>query len=427
MTADAAHTDALPRPDAVEEVLAGARERYEAGVDFTMGIEEEYGILDVETHDLVPRYDDIAAHAEAAGLGTAIAGELLASEVEFRTGRCERWSDAEDELLGIRDGATALLARLEMAGSTSGTHPWADYREQPKVRLPYYDALVEKLQYVAHRNNTFGLHVHVGVRGADRAIAVADALREMQPLLLALSTSSPFLDGLDSGLCSTRAMTFSRNFPRGNLAPLHGDWSSFESYVRWLRDVGSIESFGQMWWGIRPHAMYGTVELRCFDGQPDVRDTLALAALAQGLVADLCARYDAGELQPSNRGRPNGTFPSIERIDENVWRAIRWGTSATFVDLAAPAGRAAQVSAADALHALVDRARAAGTAAGLEIDAPLDRVAELVDSGSSAVWQRGISDDVTATTGDQQEGMRAAFAAVVTATMQSARAATESD
>jgi carboxylate-amine ligase len=382
-----------------DRVLAAAPARYEESVDGTLGIEEEFAICDPATLDLVPRYDELRAAAVEAGLDEAVAGELLASEIEFRTGRNETWRDAWQELVDIRRRVVRVARGREALLGTSATHPWADYREQETVALPYYEALVERMQYVAHRNNTFGLHVHVGVRGGDRAIRVADALRAYQPLLLALSASSPFLDGRDSGLASTRHMIFSRNFVRGNVAPVFGSLQGYLDHLRWLREAGSIDTVGQLWWGTRPHVLHGTVELRMFDGQPDVRDTLALAALASGTIAHLCALHDAGELPDP--------VPS-HMVDENCWRAARWGTDAVFIDVPT-SGR---VCAAEAIGRLIANARAAGQAAELGLDAGLDRAQQLLDAGCSALWQRAMV--------DEGASLVETYRAVVDATMASA-------
>lgn len=399
-------------PGSIELVLAAARGKFEHSTDFTVGIEEEYAICDPITLDLVPAYERVDAAAHVAGLDDAVAGELLASEVEFRTGRNESWQQAHDELVNVRVRVGELMQGLGLAVGTSGTHPWADYREQQKIDEPYYDRLVERLGYVAHRNNTFGLHVHVGVRGADRAMAVANALRDAQPLLLALSASSPFLDGRDAGLCSSRSLTFSRTFPRANIMPAFHSFDAYLDHVRWLAAVGSIETYGQMWWGVRPHALHGTVELRMFDGQPDVRDTLALAALAIGTIADLCARHDAGDLAP-----PQPAY----LVDENLWRAAQGGSAAEFIDL--PHERV--LSGAEAIGGLIARARAAGLAAGLELDAGLDRAQHMLDRGCSALVQRRIAEQHHAANGGDpaRDGLHSVYAEVVRTTMTSATAA----
>ncbi|MEO6867388.1 MAG: glutamate-cysteine ligase family protein, partial [Gaiellales bacterium] len=234
-TSDASNTPADPA-GSFDEQLAHARERYESSTDFTLGIEEEFAICDSEQLDLDPRFDDFEVLSHAAGLDEAIAGELLASEVEYRTGRCERWSDAVHELTDIRRRVMDVAREGGALFGASGTHPWADYREQVTVDLPYYQQLVEDMRFVAQRNNTFGLHVHVGVQGADRAVRVADALRALSPLLLALSGSSPFLDGLDTGFVSARSIIFSRGFPRANVAPVFGSLDGYLDHLRWLRD-----------------------------------------------------------------------------------------------------------------------------------------------------------------------------------------------
>jgi len=395
---DAAPLSADDQRREFDAVLDAARERYETSVDGTLGVEEEFAICEPDSLDLVPRYEELRVAAVAAGLDQAVAGELLASEIEFRTGRNETWHDAFDELVDIRRRVAAVARDSGALLGTSATHPWADYREQSTVALPYYEQLVERMQYVAHRNNTFGLHVHVGVQGADRAIRVADALRTYQPLLLALSASSPFLDGRDSGLASSRHMIFSRNFVRGNVAPVFGTLDGYLDHLRWLREVGSIDTVGQIWWGTRPHVLHGTVELRMFDGQPDVRDTLALTALASGAVAHLCALHDAGEL-------PDPVDSHL--IDENCWRAARSGTDAVFIDLP----HARTVCAAEAIGRLITAARTAGAERGLGLDAGLDRAQELLDAGCSALWQRELH---------QESGsLSVAYRAVIDATMSS--------
>lgn len=354
----------------IEEAYA----QYEASTDFTLGVEEEYALCDPESLDLVPEFERVHAAAQRTGLVQQVAGELLASEVEFRTGRCETWSQTNDELTTLRRDVSTLIDSCGLIAATSATHPWADYREQQMIDTPYYRTLVERMQYVARRNNTFGLHVHVGVQGADRAQRVCDALRLYQPMLLALSASSPFLDGSVTGMHSTRSMTFSRNFPRGNVAPAFGKLEGYLGYLRWLRDAGTIDSIGQIWWGTRPHIAFGTVELRMFDGQPDVRDTLALTALAQGLVAHLCRLHDAGELP-----EPQPEY----LLDENMWRAARYGTDADLIQLPT----SATLSARHCLEQLHTVARDAAAEAGLDCGPGLDRAEQLIEAGCSADWQ----------------------------------------
>ncbi|MCW2949152.1 MAG: YbdK family carboxylate-amine ligase [Thermoleophilia bacterium] len=380
--------------------LDGVRARFDDSTDGTLGIEEEFAICDPDSLDLQPRYEELRAAAEAVGLEREVAGELLASEIEFRTGRCVTWSDAVRELTDIRQRVMGAARSVDAVLAASGTHPWADYREQTTVPLPYYEALVERMRFVAQRNNTFGLHVHVGVHGADRAIRVHDALRSVAPLLLALSGSSPFLDGLDTGFASARSVIFSRAFPRANVAPIFGTLDAYLDHLRWLLHTGTISTTGQVWWSTRPHVLHGTIELRMFDGQPDVRDTLALAALASGTIAHLAALDDAGELPP-----PVAT----ELIDENAWRAARYGTDAVFVDT--PSARL--VCADEAIGVLIANARRASDAQQLGLDAGLDRAQQLLEAGASGLWQRELYE----TAGHD---LRVAYRGVIDATMSSA-------
>jgi len=393
--------DSTPQVDPAQLAeLDAARGRYEQSVDGTLGIEEEFAICDPTTLDLRPRYEELRVAAVAAGLEQEVAGELLASEIEFRTGRCETWADAVTELTDIRRRVMGAARQVDAVLATSGTHPWADYREQQTVQLPYYEQLVERMRFVAKRNNTFGLHVHVGVQGADRAIRVHDALRQYAPYLLALSGSSPFLDGLDTGFQSARSIIFSRAFPRANVAPIFGTLDGYLAHLRWLLDTGSAMSTGQVWWNTRPHVLHGTIELRMFDGQPDVRDTLALAALSAGIVAHLCELNDAGELPAPI---------ASELIDENAWRASRYGTEAQFINLPG----SGLIHARDAIGAVIDAARLASDAKGLGLDAGLDRAQLLLDAGNSSHWQRELYE----TAGND---LVTAYRGVVDATMSSA-------
>lgn len=184
----------------IVSVLERAHDLYDASTDLTMGIEEEFAICDPESLDLVPGFDAVADVARRLGWGDEISSELIASEIEFRTDRAENFAEASDKLLALRAGVADVAQEAGVALLSCGTHPWADYREQPVVASEYYERLVDMMRYAAHRNNTFGLHVHFGVNGADRAIAVCDALRQYLPMLLGLSASSPFLEGRDTGL-----------------------------------------------------------------------------------------------------------------------------------------------------------------------------------------------------------------------------------
>src|SRR3954451_24525841 len=193
-----------------------AAEFFAAATDFTVGIEEEFALLDAQTLALVPRFEELrdAAAADEPRLSAGIAGELIRSEIEIRSGRGEDFADALGRQREMRQRLFALAGRHGVGLGATGTHPWADYREQPNIDTEHYRRVVEGLQWVARRNNTFSLHVHVGVRGADRAIRACDRLRPVLPLLLAISANSPFLDARDAGLHSARSQAFTKSFPR---------------------------------------------------------------------------------------------------------------------------------------------------------------------------------------------------------------------
>ena len=295
-------------------------------VDLTIGLEEEFALLDPDTLELVPRFEPLvaAAKSEDPALRAQITGELICSELEIISGRGQTLTDAI-ELQGAH--RARLVAHAERHGTTLasiGTHPWADYREQLNIDTEHYRRVVDGLGYVARRNNTFSLHVHVGVNGTDRAVAACDRLRPVLPLLLALSTSSPLLEGQDTNLHSARTMTFTRTFPRCGVPDVYGDWASYKDYLLTLQRLGSIVEATQVWWSIRPHLRNGTVEVRICDAQPDAARGNALAALIVACVAQAVADHDEGV---------PFTDPTPRMVEENLWRAIRHGLDGEMIDL----------------------------------------------------------------------------------------------
>src|SRR5262249_7701421 len=215
-----------------EEQLAFAREQLESGQDFTVAVEEEFALLDPVTLDLVDRFEDV----QAASVGTAVepnlVGELIASEVEVKTGRCVSFAEGPAGMADRRSQLAAITEPLRLALCSAGTHPWANWKDQRIIDTPHYRRNDQLLRYVVWRNNTFGFHVHVGIRGADRAIAVHNGLRNYLPELLALSASSPFVENVDTGLHSARTQIFTRFFPRCGVPDWYEGWEGFESYVR---------------------------------------------------------------------------------------------------------------------------------------------------------------------------------------------------
>jgi carboxylate-amine ligase len=310
-----------------DELLRRSREQFDAGTDFTVAVEEEFQLLDPESLDLVNRFEDLQALARGTPLGEHLAGELIASEVEVKTGRCEDFREAAARM-GERRGQLARAAGdLGLILGASGTHPWANWKDQRIIDTPHYRRNDELLRYVVWRNNTFGIHVHVGIRGADRAVRVGDAVRAFLPDLLALSASSPFVEGVDTGLHSARTEIFTRMFPRCGVPDVYGGWDAWERYVRLLYETGSITEHTQLWWSVRAHLAFPTVEIRICDGQPDLTEARALAALAYALTCRIARALDEGEEVP---------LPPNRLVEENLWRATRWGLGGDLIDLRSP-------------------------------------------------------------------------------------------
>jgi len=309
----------LPYREQIEQ----ARDAFENGTDLTVAVEEEFALLDPETLSLVNRFEELKASAAGSAVDDHLVGELIASEAEVRTGRCEGFPEAA-RLMGERRAQLSELASgLGVSLGSTGAHPWSRWQDQRIIDTPHYRRNDELLRYVVWRNNTFGLHVHVGIRGADRAIAVHDGLRVFLPHLLALSASSPLVEGVNSGLHSARTEIFTRMFPRCGVPDAYGTWAVFEEYVRTLYETGSIDEHTQLWWSVRPHLAYPTVEIRICDGQPDLAESRALAGFAYALAARIARAVDAGEPLPQ---------PPPRMIEENFWRAIRYGLSGTLLD-----------------------------------------------------------------------------------------------
>jgi glutamate---cysteine ligase / carboxylate-amine ligase len=307
-----------------QELLANSREAFDGGTDFTVAVEEEFALLDPETLELTDRFEEVYAAALETDLAPNIVGELIASEVEVRTGRCETFAEAAATMAERRRQLLELAGRLDASLCGTGTHPWSPWQEQRIIDTPHYRRNDELLRYVVWRNNSFGLHVHVGIRGADRAIAVTNALRSYLPELLAFSASSPFVEGVYTYLHSARTEIFTRMFPRCGVPDLFDGWDGYERYVRFLYDTGSITEHTQIWWSVRPHLAFPTVEIRICDGQPELAEAQSLAALLYALTARIARALDEGEPLPAHPHR---------LIEENLWRAIRYGLSETFIDL----------------------------------------------------------------------------------------------
>jgi glutamate---cysteine ligase / carboxylate-amine ligase len=306
--------------------LEKAVDTFAQATDLTVGIEEEFAILDPVTFDLVPRFEELRAYASSRDplLAESITGELISSEIEIVSGRGESLLDALARQRERRLRLFALAGQQGAALAATGTHPWADYRQQPIIDTEHYRRVEQGLKYVAWRNNTFSLHVHVGVRDIDRAVRVCDRLRPVLPLLLAVSANSPYLDGRDSGLHTARTQSFTRNFPRCGIPDAFGGWRAYREYVEFLTRTNSIVEFTQVWWSVRPHFEFGTVEVRICDAQSTAGESEALAALMVACVAQAVRDVDEGV---------PFTDPAPRLLEENMWRAIRYGLDGRMIDL----------------------------------------------------------------------------------------------
>jgi carboxylate-amine ligase len=307
-----------------EEQLATAREGFEQGTDYTVAVEEEFALLDQDTLLLVNRFEELQAAARGTDLEPDLVGELIASEAEVRTGKCANFTAAAVAMAERRGQLLALARAHGIMLASTGTHPWARWQDQRIIDTPHYRRNDELLRYVVWRNNTFGVHVHGGIRGADRAVGVCNALRNFLPELLALSASSPFVEDVNSGLHSARTQIFTRMFPRcGIPEPYENGWQGFEEYVSFLYRTHSITEHTQLWWSVRPHLGYPTVEIRICDGQPELAGSQSLAALMYALAARCALALDEGEPLPNLPNR---------LLEENLWRAIRYGLSGELID-----------------------------------------------------------------------------------------------
>jgi glutamate---cysteine ligase / carboxylate-amine ligase len=340
------------------------REVFEASTDFTVGIEEEFAILDPRTRSLDQRFDELRGAAmDDPVLAEAVAGELIRSEIEIRSGKGENFADAVARQREARARLFALATRQELLLAATGTHPWSPWQEQQIIDTEHYHRVESSLQYVAWRNNTFSVHVHVGVNGPDRAVQVCDRLRRVMPELLAISANSPFLDGRHSGLHSARSQIFTKSFPRCGIPDAFGGWQAYADYIEFLVRTNSIVEFTQVWWSVRPHHSYGTVEMRICDAQTSGDHSTALAGLITACVAQAALDVDDGVPFVDPPGR---------LLEENFWRAIRFGLDGKLIDLE----RAEEYPAAIALERLLAWTAPARAALGIEPLLPAENGAQ---------------------------------------------------
>jgi carboxylate-amine ligase len=354
------------------------RERFETSADFTIGLEEEFAILDPGTLELEHRFEDVyAACQKDAVLADSAAGELIASEIEIRSGRSDTFAEAMERQRERRGRLFELVDGMGFQLAAMGTHPWASYLDQRIIDTPHYNRLRHELGWVAQRNNTWSLHVHMGVRGPDRAIAVCDRMRELLPLLLAVSANSPFLDRRDTGLHTVRTEIFTRTFPRCGVPSAFGSWDRYAEFVGLLEKTGTVVESTQLWWSVRPHHHFGTVEVRICDAQTRGDESFALAGLLASCIAQAALDYD-------ERGRDGEELLLADReIEENLWRAIRHGMAGSMIDFRQ--GR--EVAARAVLEEVLGWCAPARAQLGIDIAPPerngAQRCREALDAGVS--------------------------------------------
>jgi glutamate---cysteine ligase / carboxylate-amine ligase len=337
------------------------------GHAYTIGIEEELMIVDGRSLDLV---NAIEAMLEPAPAGE-IKPELMESVLEISTDPCATVTDAAAQLQALRGQVCATADAKEMAIGSAGTHPFAMWEDQRIVARPRYRDLISALRFVARQELIFGMHVHVGVDGPDKAIHVANGMRIHLPVLLGLSANSPFWRATPTGLASTRTPIF-RAFPRVGIPPTYSDWDDYERQIEFMIRAGVIQDYTYLWHDVRPHPKFGTVEVRVMDSQTHVEHSLGLAALVQAMVKELAEHFDSGqELSP---------YP-WEMLDENKWLAARHGLEGEIVDLPSSDRIATRTLA----RRIIDRMREHCEDLGSE--SYLDAIDDLLARGNGAARQ----------------------------------------
>jgi glutamate---cysteine ligase / carboxylate-amine ligase len=337
------------------------------GPSYTIGIEEELMIVDGETYSLVNAIESLLGDVEDG----AVKPELHESVLEISTDPVADTAHAGRQLRALREQVRQRAARRGLTIGSAGTHPFAMWEDQRIVARPRYRELVTALRFVARQELIFGMHVHVGLDDPDKAIHVANGMRVHLAVLLALSANSPFWRADSTGLLSTRIPIF-RAFPRVGIPPYYRDWSDYQREIEFMVSSGVIEDYTWLWYDVRPHPDFGTVEVRVCDSQTRIEHTLALTALIQAMVKELAEHYEAGgEL---------ASYP-WQMLDENKWLAARHGLDAELVDLPSSERVGAKALARRLLDRLREHAQDLGSAAELEA------IVDLLEHGNGAARQ----------------------------------------
>lgn len=344
--------------------------RFGATPPFTLGVEEEYMLLDPESFDLVQHVDTVLTAVRDDGFVERIGPELMQSAVEISTPVCRTAGDIDRELRRLRGYVTDVARGQDLRVGSAGTHPFSLFERQRITARDRYRNLVDQLQYVARRELIFGLHVHVAVDGPDKAIHVMSALLTHLSELLALSANSPFWRGEATGLASSRQMVFAA-FPRSGPPPRFRDYADYAEVVGQLEKTGCIADYTHIWWDIRPHPRFGTIEIRVMDAITRVEETVALTAYVQALVKYYSERFDAGT-----------ELPSYHRIltTENKWLGARYGLEAPVMDLAT--GRRNRVPIAQLIRRVLREIEPHARELGSERE--LEGIREILGRGNGA-------------------------------------------
>lgn len=346
----------------------------------TIGVELEVHLVDAVTGDLVSASNELLAVMGAAHPGgehPKAKHELFQSTIELITGVCETPAQAMADLRATLDELLEVARPLGIRVLSAGTHPFAMARSQDVSPDPRYHALVEAMQWPARRLLICGLHVHVGVRDGQRAIAIINELRRTLPIFLALSSSSPYFEGEDSGLSSARSKVF-ESLPTAGLPPQLSDWTDFEVFMSTLIESECISSIREVWWDIRPHPDFGTIEFRMCDATPTLREATALAGLAQTLVRWCDERITAGDLPEP---------PREWTVRENRWLAGRYGVDAELI-VEHPTGKPERRQVRALVAELVEQL--GPTASELGTQRELETILAICELGTGTARQRRV-------------------------------------
>ena len=341
-----------------------------AGEPYTLGVEEEYMLLDGETLDLVQHVETVLAAVAGHELGTRVNAELMQSVVEIATPVCRTAADVATELQTLRGYVTGVAREQGLRVGSAGTHPFSLFERQRITARDRYRNLIDQMQYVARRELIFGMHVHVAIDDPEKAIQVVNGLLAHLGQLLALSASSPFWRGEPTGLASSRQTVFSA-FPRSGPPPRFHNYADYAAVVGQLEKTGCIADYTHIWWDIRLHPRLGTVEIRICDAVTRMEEAVALTAFCQALVKHYCERYERGE-----------EIPSYHRIltSENKWLCARYGLEAPVMDLAT--GRRNRVPVAQLIRRTVKEIEPHARELGSERE--LEGITELLARGNGA-------------------------------------------